>query len=117
MYYSFNFSIIFIIIYILIIFSIIKKAASMAKKQRQNTPSKHSASHSFDKPKRPNNKPVNQSKYTFESASKNRHIREEEIFGKKPKRTASFFNRKSHEIDCGLDERIFGPKNQHKDIF
>ena len=25
--------------------------------------------------------------------------------------------RRSHDIDCGLDERIFGPKNQHKDLF
>lgn len=25
--------------------------------------------------------------------------------------------RRNKEVDCDLDERIFGPKNQHKDLF
>ena len=36
----------------------------------------------------------------------------------KPKRKSIFsiFSR-SKEVNCDLDERIFGPKNQHKDLF
>ena len=33
----------------------------------------------------------------------------------KPKRKSIFSRNK--EVDCDLDERIFGPKNQHKDLF
>ena len=33
----------------------------------------------------------------------------------KPKRKPIFSHNK--EVDCDLDERIFGPKNQHKDLF
>ena len=36
-------------------------------------------------------------------------------FGKEPKKKRSFFGRR--ESDCDLDERIFGPRNQNKDIF
>ena len=36
----------------------------------------------------------------------------------KPKRRSIFdIFRRNKEVDCDLDERIFGPKNQHKDLF
>lgn len=41
------------------------------------------------------------------------------IASEKGKRSGSFFGGvgKNKEIDCDLDERIFGSRNQHKDIF
>jgi hypothetical protein len=51
----------------------------------------------------------------YQSYSRQRHLSEKDIF-KSPKKSFHIFNR-NHEIDCGLDERIFGPRNQHKDVF
>lgn len=41
------------------------------------------------------------------------------ITREKGKNGPSFFERigKNKEVDCGLDERIFGSRHQHKDIF
>lgn len=36
-------------------------------------------------------------------------------FGQEQKKKRSFFG--SREPDCDLDERVFGPRNQHKDLF
>lgn len=36
----------------------------------------------------------------------------------KPKRRSiSDIFKRNKEVDCDLDERVFGPKNQHKDLF
>jgi len=41
-------------------------------------------------------------------------FQQKDIFGKAKKHSFFDFNQ---EIDCDLDERVFGPKNQHKDVF
>lgn len=55
-----------------------------------------------------NNKPTTLSYNTFINSERKKEMR-------KKSNIFSFLH--NREVDCDLDERIFGPKNQHKDLF
>lgn len=61
---------------------------------------------------------INRPSRQFSSSDYSKNKKTEYFDWDKPKHRSIFdiFNQ-NKEVDCDLDERIFGPKNQHKDIF
>lgn len=94
-------SIVFIFYMIIILFVII----GVGKKKNQYR----------DATKKPFQQKPQQYSRPSQTMYNKRSYSEKDIF-KSPKKSAHLFNT-NHDVDCGLDERIFGPKNQHKDIF
>ncbi len=76
---------------------------------------KKTSVNSFPAPKpRQASRPTKQ----FSSSDYSKNKKTEYFDWDKPKRRSisDIFSR-NKDVDCDLDERIFGPKNQHKDIF
>lgn len=103
-------------IYIILIFIFIKKAITASLGKRNGS---HSSSDSIFDTKRPKKiqmpvPPKQSSKKDISGGSfldserKKEHKKPFRLFGRL---------RNGQEVDCDLDERVFGPKGQHKDLF